>query len=45
MAIGYWLFVPGIRSYFKISSSFWKTVKESSQGALKLEVPKMPKMN
>jgi hypothetical protein len=33
------------RSCLKISSSSWETDKKSSQGALKLEVPKMPKMS
>jgi hypothetical protein len=33
-----------IRSYLKISSSSWETEEISSKGALKLEVPKMPKM-
>jgi hypothetical protein len=32
-------------SYLKISSSSWKTAKKSYKGALKLEVPKMPKMS
>jgi hypothetical protein len=31
-------------SYLKISSSSWKTEKKSSKGALKLEVPKMTKV-
>jgi len=33
------------RSCLKISSSSWEADKKSSQGALKLEVPKMPKMS
>ena len=33
-----------IISYLKISSSSWKTEKKSYKGALKLEVPKMPKV-
>jgi hypothetical protein len=33
-----------IRSCLKISSSSWETDKKSSQAALKLEVPKMPKI-
>ena len=32
------------RSYLEISSSSWKTEEISSKGALKLEVPKMPKV-
>jgi hypothetical protein len=32
------------RIYLKISSSSWKTEEISSKGALKLEVPKMPKV-
>jgi hypothetical protein len=34
-----------VRTYLKISSSSWKTKEISSKGALKLEVPKMPKMS
>jgi hypothetical protein len=33
------------RSCLIISSSSWKAEKKSSKGALKLEVPKMPKMS
>jgi hypothetical protein len=32
------------RAYLKISSSSSKTAKKGSKGALKLEVPKMPKI-
>ena len=38
-------FTKPSRTYLKISSSSWKTAKESPQGALKSEVPKMPKMS
>jgi hypothetical protein len=34
-----------MRGYLKINCSSWKTDKKSSKGALKLEVPKMPKMS